>query len=113
VWLAADAEVAFAVERKLFDRGCLVNVLADEANPELLPELARISNAAGLITICQVGSLGTEALARATEIVGAERIVAIDANDLPASAADAAEEVCRILETRGFLPEQFTGGAGI
>src|ERR1022692_3355024 len=49
VWLTGEPEIAYAAERKLFDRGCLVNVLADERNPELLAELARISNAAGLI----------------------------------------------------------------
>src|SRR2546429_9711672 len=51
LWLSGDPDIAYAAERKLFNRGCLVNVLADEQNPELLAELARISKAAGLIPI--------------------------------------------------------------
>src|SRR5579864_1587152 len=65
IWLAAPPEIAYAAERKLFDRGCLVNVLADEQNPELLAELARISNAAGLITICSVAAADSPSLEKA------------------------------------------------
>jgi sulfate adenylyltransferase large subunit len=114
IWLVGRSEIAYAAERKLFDRGCLVNVLADEQNPELLAELARISNAAGLITICSVAD--SSSLEKAREVVGADRFVAADAEDLPKNQAEAAEAICRLLETRGFLPEgndPLTGGAGI
>jgi hypothetical protein len=114
IWLVGGSEIAYAAERKLFDRGCLVNVLADEQNPELLAELARISNAAGLITICSVADSG--ALEKAREVVGADRFVAADADELPKNQAEAAEAICRLLETRGFIPEgndPLTGGAGI
>ena len=90
--------------------------LADDQNPELLPELARISNAAGLITICSVAALDNAALERARELVGADRFVAVDAALLAKDPAKAAEEICRMLETRGFIPEDIgplTGGAGI
>jgi sulfate adenylyltransferase large subunit len=116
IWLSGDAEIAYAAERKLFDRGCLVNVLADEGNPELLAELARISNAAGLITICSVAALDPAAVERAGETVGADRFVAVNAAELPADYSKAAEEICRMLERRGFIPEDIgplTGGAGI
>jgi sulfate adenylyltransferase large subunit len=115
VWLAGAVEIAYAAERKLFDRGCLVNVLADKQNPELLAELARISNAAGLITICSAPA-DPESLQKAKELVGAERFAAIDAATLPADQSEAAEEICRLLEDRGFIPERsdpLTGGAGI
>ncbi len=114
VWLVGAPEIAYAAERKLFDRGCLVNVLADEQNPELLAELARISNAAGLITICSVAD--SSALEKAREVVGADRFVAAEADTLPKNQAEAAEAICRLLETRGFVPEgndPLTGGAGI
>jgi len=114
VWLTGSSDLAYAVERYLFDRGCLVNVLADERNPELLADLARISNAAGLITICSVLDSSTREKAR--ELVGADRFVAMDQAALPPSQSEAAAAICRELETRGFLPERgdpLTGGAGI
>ena len=88
---------------------------ADEQNPELLADLARISNAAGLITICSVAA-DSGFLEKAREVVGEDRFVAIDAATLPAKQAEAAEAVCRLLEERGFIPERtdpLTGGAGI
>jgi sulfate adenylyltransferase large subunit len=115
VWLTGASEIAYAAERKLFDRGCLVNVLADERNPELLAELARISNAAGLITICSVPA-DPESLQKARDLVGAERFLPVDAVSLPSNPSEAAEEICRLLEERGFIPERtdpLTGGAGI
>jgi sulfate adenylyltransferase large subunit len=116
LWLSGPEDVAYAVERKLFDRGCLVNVLADEQNPELLAELARISNAAGLITICSVESADSDAREKAREVVGEERFVAIEAAALPPDNVRAADEICRQLESRGYIPEDIgplTGGAGI
>jgi hypothetical protein len=116
IWLGGDPEIAYAAERKLFDRGCLVNVLADEQNPELLAEVARISNAAGLITICSVPAIDPAALERARELVGADRFVIIDSALLPVDHTKAADEICRLLEARGFIPEDMgplTGGAGI
>jgi sulfate adenylyltransferase large subunit len=116
IWLTGAPEVAYAAERKLFDRGCLVNVLADEQNPELLAELARISNAAGLITICSVSAADAASLEKAQEVVGEDWFVAIEAATLPSDSPDAAEAICRLLEERGFIAEQsdpLTGGAGI
>jgi bifunctional enzyme CysN/CysC len=108
IWLVGPPELAYAAERKLFDRGCLVNVLADEQNPDLLAELARISNAAGLITICSVPTADAASLAKAQEVVGSDRFVPLESLS--------ADEICRVLEERGFIPEltdPLTGGAGI
>ena len=115
IWLTGGAELAYAVERKLFDRGCLVNVLSDEQDPEPLAELARISNAAGLITICAVAA-DSDLIGQARLVVGEDRLVAVDAATLPPKQAEAAEAICRLLEERGFIPERsdpLTGGAGI
>ena len=116
VWLSGAADIAYAAERKLFDRGCLVNVLADEENPELLADLARISNAAGLITICSLADADESLVQKAREVVGADRFVAIEASSLPADHSKAAEQICHLLEAGGFIPEDIgplTGGAGI
>jgi hypothetical protein len=45
VWFTGDEDEAHTLERKLFDGGCLVNVVTDA-------DAARISAAAGLISIC-------------------------------------------------------------
>jgi hypothetical protein len=116
VWLAGSQEVAYALERKLFDRGCQVHVLADQKDSSILPELARIANAAGLITICAVGPEDEEERARARELAGEGQFVEADAAQLPSHTAEAAEAVCRVLEQRGIirpLAETFSEGGGI
>src|SRR5439155_18145315 len=103
LWLSGAADIAYAAERKLFDRGCLVNVLADDENPELLADLARISNAAGLITICSLPAADESLVQKAREVVGADRFVAIEASSLPADHSKAAEQICHLLEAGGFI----------
>ena len=51
VWLTARQDLAVLLERKLFDLGCQVHILADDRESHLLPELARVLNNAGLIAI--------------------------------------------------------------
>jgi hypothetical protein len=78
VWFTGDEDEAHTLERKLFDSGCLVNVVASAGE-------ARISAAAGLISIC----LGT--------------------GDPPDGFLMPDE-----LESQGIIDsEPFTGGAGI
>ncbi len=104
VWLTGDPAIAYAAERKLFDRGCLVHVLGGEQNAEALADQARILNAAGLIAICIAPAFGGEGF------------VVVDERTLPTGPAAAAEEICRLLEEGGFIPEAtgpLTGGDGI
>jgi hypothetical protein len=116
IWLAGDEEIAYLVERKLFDHGCLVHVLESGAGRHM-PELARISNAAGLITICAVASDDAAERDRARGVVGEERFVPIDAAPIPGGPEAVAEAICRRLEEQGFIRERrsdpFTGGDGI
>jgi sulfate adenylyltransferase large subunit len=78
VWFTGDEDEAHTLERKLFDGGCLVNVVTDA-------ERARISAAAGLISIC------------------------VGAGDPPEGFVLPEE-----LESLGIIDgEPFTGGAGI
>src|SRR5919112_4632017 len=56
IWLTARTEVAYLLERELFDRGCMVHVLADEVESNLMASLAKMSSAAGLITVCTSAS---------------------------------------------------------
>jgi sulfate adenylyltransferase large subunit len=110
VWLTARRDLAYLVERMLFDRGCLVHVLADDFESHLLPELARMSAAAGLITICSIASAQAGDREAARDTVGVDHFVAFEPEDLSAHDEEAAARICRVLEDRGFLG---TIGAGL
>ena len=92
IWLTARLEVAYLVERELFDRGCQVHVLSDDIESHLMPELARISAQAGLITICSAASQEESELDRARELSGTENFVAFDPQSLPAKDAEAVQD---------------------
>jgi hypothetical protein len=115
VWLTARKELVYLIERQLFDRGCLVHVLADEADSHLLPELAKISSSAGIITLCSSASTDPEERERARALIGPAAFVGIDPQDLSPDDNIAADQACRILEDRGFIRkhERFAGGEGI
>jgi sulfate adenylyltransferase large subunit len=118
IWLVGNEDLAYVLERKLFDRGCLVHVLAGEA----AAGIALASTDAGLISICIAASDkndkddksgARDSLKRA---LGSDRFIAVNAASLPADAEQATDEICRTLEDRGYIrrqPKPFTGGAGI
>jgi sulfate adenylyltransferase large subunit len=115
VWLVGSQETAYMVERKLFDRGCMVHVLADEKDTAILAELARIAIAAGLITICSLASDDGYERERARKVVGEDYFLHLDLNELGSDPQKAADEVCRALEEGGFISihEPFIEGSGI
>ncbi len=110
VWLTAHRDLAYRLERKLFDRGCLVQVLAEDFETHLLPDLARISNAAGLITICSAEA-GRE---EARQVIERDRFIEFD--NLPESEEEAVEFILQALVRAGVMQRQegpFVGGEGI
>ena len=112
IWLTARLEVAYRLERELFDRGCLVHVLADDGESRLMPELAQMSAAAGLISICSVASREASEVDRARALVGVEDFIEIDPQSLPAKDDEAAALVARLLEQRGFIRRDERGLSG-
>jgi sulfate adenylyltransferase large subunit len=102
IWLTARADLAWLLERKLFDRGCSVEALADETESHLLPDLARILNEAGLIAICSSSDPAPE------------EAIAFDPSQLSPKDPDAVTQILAELERRGiFLPADFSSGEGI
>jgi sulfate adenylyltransferase large subunit len=99
IWLDASPEVAYALERQLFDSGCQVVVLPGESTADRIAETARALNSAGAIAICVVA--GDAEAARA--IVGAERFLSVEASQLPAGVPEAAAEVCQLLRAAGYI----------
>ena len=93
----------------------MVHVLADDVESHLLPELAKMSSAAGLITICTISSDEGAERDRARQLVGAEQFVDIDPQTLSSNDSEAMEQIARLLESRGFVrpDERGLGGDGI
>ncbi len=112
IWLTARLEVAYLVERELFDRGCQVHVLSDDVESHLMPELARISAQAGLITICSAASQDSQESNRARELAGAGGFLAFDPEALPAKDREATAKVIAELEHRGVIPADERGLSG-
>jgi len=115
VWLTARREVAFLLERRLFDLGCQVHVLADDSESRLLPELSRVLCNAGLIAICSIGSPDPAERDRAAGFAAPNRFLEVPAKELPAKDEDAVEVVIKRLEDLGVLrrKDRFERGEGI
>jgi len=114
IWLTARQDLAYLLERKLFQRGCQVHVVAEEVESHILPEVSALLSAAGLISIFSVSTLGSQERDRAQARVGAQRFFAFDPENLPASDEEAANRICSALESRGIIAgSRFREGEGI
>ncbi|MCC6536017.1 MAG: sulfate adenylyltransferase subunit CysN [Bryobacterales bacterium] len=102
VWLTARKELASLLERRLFDRGCMVQALEDEVESHLLPGLSRLLNRAGLIVVCSSLDPAPEgAIAFAPDALAQDDLAAVD-------------EIVAELDRRGiFLPPDFSSAEGI
>jgi sulfate adenylyltransferase large subunit len=103
IWLTARIDLASLLERRLFDRGCLAQVLADREESGILPELAEVLHRAGAIAICSAGAGMAGERDRAREYVGENRFLEIDPEALPARDEAAADRVMRALEERAII----------
>jgi sulfate adenylyltransferase large subunit len=102
IWLTARAELAWLLERRLFDRGCQVRALADELESHLLPAVARVLNGAGAIAVCSSADPAPD------------DAIAFDPDSLPANDAEAVEAILAELTRRGvFLAPDFSAADGI
>jgi sulfate adenylyltransferase large subunit len=114
IWLTARIDLASLLERRLFDRGCLAQVLADRVESGILPELAEVLHRAGAIAICSAGAGMAEERDRARQYVGEHRFLEFDPEALPARDDAAADRVIRALEERAIIrPAEFGTGEGI
>ncbi len=115
VWLTARIDLAHLLERKLFDRGCLAQVLADRVESGILPELAEVLHRAGAIAICSAGAEMDEERDRAKQYVGDNRFFEFEPGSLAAGDEAAAERVIRALEGRAIIrpAAEFGSGEGI
>ncbi|MBC7927320.1 MAG: sulfate adenylyltransferase subunit CysN [Bryobacteraceae bacterium] len=115
VWLTARRDLAYVLERELFDRGYMVHVLADEVESYLVAELARMANAAGLITICSLASDDETTRERSRQVVGPESFVEFPPAALDSNDEIAVNQISAVLEQRAFIRKDERGldGEGI
>jgi sulfate adenylyltransferase large subunit len=115
IWLTARLDLAYLLERELFDRGCNVHVISDDVESHLMPDLARLSNAAGLITICSVASDLAVDRERAAGLIGPDSFIAVDPATLSSKDLTAVGQITDLLEMRGYIRADDRGldGAGI
>jgi sulfate adenylyltransferase large subunit len=115
VWLTARQELAHLLERRLFDRGCVVQAISDDLDSGLLPEVTRILHTTGAVAICSVSPDAVAERDRAREYAGSERFLEFAPEQLAVSDAEAVDQVCGELERRGLIrpDERFGTGEGI
>ncbi len=94
VWLDAPPDLAYGVERLLFDQGCQVAVVTLQAAGGRIAEMARLLNAAGVIAICAAPGSGEQERQQAQNTIGPDRFVHVA--DAPAAA-----DVCQRLRAEG------------
>jgi sulfate adenylyltransferase large subunit len=112
IWLTARIDLASLLERRLFDRGCLAQVLAERVESGILPELAEVLHRAGAIAICSAGAGMAEERDRAKQYVGEHRFLEFDPEALPARDEAAADCVIRALEECAIIRPAAEFGAG-
>ncbi len=114
IWLTARLELAYLLERQLFELGCLVRVIAEEAESRILPEVAGLLSAVGLITIISASEEDAGERERARAQVGAGRFFEFGPEALATSDERAAAQIRSALEDRGVLPSsRFSDQDGI
>ena len=112
IWMTARLELAYLLERELFDRGCHVHVLSDDVDSHMLPDLAKLSCAAGLITICSVAYSDARELERARNIVGEDMFVYVPPESLSSRDDEAVAQVAVLLERSGVIAPDERGISG-
>jgi hypothetical protein len=103
VWLNGGVQLAFEIERELFDRGYLTHVIAAQADGSVMLELAQNLTTAGLLTICAADFLYQVERDRAKAIIDPARFIDVDAS-LFSSPEETVARISEILAERQIIP---------
>jgi cobalamin biosynthesis Mg chelatase CobN len=101
VWLETTPEVAYRVERLLFDANRRVHSLLASENTTHIAELCQALNDAGVIALV-CGSSDAEWQERTREAVGMDSYLRVEAETAEEKTEDAARRIYRIIEEQGF-----------
>ena len=105
IWLNGGANLAYAVERELFQHGYLTHVIAAQTDGNVLLEVAQNLMAAGLITICAADFLYEVERDRAQALIGPSRFLDLDAARFN-TPEEAAVEIAKNLAEKGIVPSK-------
>jgi sulfate adenylyltransferase large subunit len=105
IWMNGGAQVGYAVESELFQRGYLTHVIAAQTDGSVLLELAHNLTAAGLITICAADFLFEVERERAGALTEPDRFLEVDVSAF-AHPEEAAKAIAGELQARGITPRQ-------
>jgi sulfate adenylyltransferase large subunit len=113
IWLPARPELAYVLERKLFDRGLLVKVV-EEAGAGLEVAVANLYQA-GALVICALDVPDDAARQAVRDSIGADRLVDPEMASLSLDDEKAAQQILDQLEQRKLIRpyDRFTRGEGI
>jgi len=103
IWLNGGANLAYAVEKALFEKGYLTHVVAAQTDGSVLLELAQNVLAAGLVAICSADFLYTVERERAKALADANSFIDLESS-LSEQPEEAAEQILGVLEQHGILP---------
>ena len=105
VWLDGPPEVAYAIERLLFEGGCQASVLTVAGAGGHMADIARALNSAGVIALCAAPASAARERDQARGVIGADRFLLVDVSRLAATEGPAATaaEVRQLMRAAGFL----------
>ncbi|HEY7212677.1 MAG TPA: sulfate adenylyltransferase subunit CysN [Bryobacteraceae bacterium] len=105
IWMNGGAELAYAVESELFQRGYVTHVIAAQSDGSVLLDLAQNVLAAGLVTICSAGFLYEVQRERAGSLIEPNRFIDFDASRFEDPGRVAAL-IMQELAARGIVPSR-------
>jgi sulfate adenylyltransferase large subunit len=115
VWLTGRRELAYLLEARLFSLNCQTHVLAGDSETSMLPELAQVLSAAGMITIVSAAAGDSGERERARELAGEAVFIEVPAEALAPSDDAALVQICTRLGKLNVVPAlaDFSAGEGI
>jgi sulfate adenylyltransferase large subunit len=103
IWLNGGVQLAFEIERELFNRGYLTHVIAAQSDGSIMLEIAQNLTAAGLLTICAADFLYEVERDRAKALIDPERFIDVNAS-LFSSLEESVTRISEILAERQIIP---------
>jgi len=103
IWLNGGLQLAFEIERELFNRGYLTHVVAAQSDGSIMLEIAQNVAAAGLLTICAADFLYEVERDRAKALIDPERFIDVNAS-LFSSLEESVARISEILAERQIIP---------
>jgi hypothetical protein len=101
LWMETTADVAYHVERMLFDSGCRVHAISPSEAGNYLPEVSRALNDAGVIAI--VVEPDAAIRERVREKVGNHNFLPVEPSSANENREEMADRIYRLLEQQGFV----------